>query len=417
MTRNNEILLDIFESQLPHLNVSLVTETFIPEVNGVAMTLGELVQGLLNRGHHLQVIRPKQSAKDKPSEKAGFHECLVGGISIPLYRDLKFGLPAQNYLKILWQKKRPDVVHVATEGPLGWSAVMAARKLGIPIISSYHTNFQNYSTYYGLGWLKKLIATYLKQFHNLTLATLVPTSALAENLQRAGYNHVSVMSRGVNVTKFNPKKRLTSLRNSWGVNDQDLVLLYVGRLAKEKNIYQVLESFTEIKKKLPTTKLVLVGDGPLRKHLQILRPDAIFAGTQIGDDLASYYASGDIFLFPSLTETFGNVVPEAMASGLGVVAYAYAAASNLIENNVNGVLVNLYAPSSFVKSAFALACDKVRLNAIRERVSPSVSHLEWDKVCDHFEYAILAATHGNQSNLKSAVQKLNIAQHFKKLSD
>lgn len=417
MTKKNEASFERFTSHSPHLNVSLVTETFIPEVNGVAMTLGKLVQGLVSRGHCIQVIRPKQSASDKPSEKSDFNECLVRGVAIPLYRDLRFGLPAESYLKSLWKKKRPDVVHVATEGPLGWSAVMAARKLNIPIISSYHTNFQNYSTYYGLGWLKKLIATYLQQFHNLTLATLVPTSTLAESLQRDGYNHVSVMSRGVDTNKFNPKRRSISLRKSWGVNEQDLVLLYVGRLAKEKNIYQVLESYQGIKNKLPSTKLVLVGDGPLRKTLQILCPDAIFAGTQIGDDLATYYASGDIFLFPSLTETFGNVVPEAMASGLGVVSYAYAAASNLIENNMNGVLVNLYAPSSFVKSALGLACDKVKLNAIRARVSISVSHLEWDKVCDRFEYAILAAANGNQSNFKSAIKKLNIAQHFTKLSD
>lgn len=414
MTIKNEISFEMFTSQSPNLNVSLVTETFIPEVNGVAMTLGKLVHGLVNRGHCVQVIRPRQSASDKPSEKAGFNECLVGGIAIPLYRDLRFGWPAQNYLKTLWKKSRPDVVHVATEGPLGWSAVMAARKLGIPIISSYHTNFQNYSSHYGLGWLKKLIASYLRQFHNLTMATLVPTIALAKSLQSTGYNHVSVMSRGVDVAKFNPERRSTSLRESWGVNEQDLVLLYVGRLAKEKNIYQVLESFTEIQKKLPSTKLVFVGDGPLRKTLQSLCPDAIFAGTQIGDDLATYYASGDIFLFPSLTETFGNVVPEAMASGLGVVSYAYAAASNLIENNKNGVLVNLNSPSSFVNSALGLACDRSKLNAIRELVALGVAHLEWDKVCDRFEYAILAAAHGNQFNFKSAIQKLNMAQHLKK---
>ena len=413
MTRSNEISFEMFTSQSPHLNVSLVTETFIPEVNGVAMTLGKLVQGLVNRGHCAQVIRPRQSVSDKPSGQAGLDECLVGGIAIPFYKDLRFGWPAQHYLETLWKKKRPDVVHVATEGPLGWSAVMAARKLGIPIISSYHTNFQNYSSHYGLGWLKKSIATYLRQFHNLTMATLVPTRALAESLQSNGYHHVSVMSRGVDVAKFTPVRRSSSLRDSWGVNEQDLVLLYVGRLAKEKNIYQVLESFAEIQKKLPSTKLVFVGDGPLRKTLQSLCPEAIFAGTQIGTELATYYASGDIFLFPSLTETFGNVVPEAMASGLGVVSYAYAAASNLIENNKNGVLVELNQPSSFVKSALALACDRDKLNSIRELAAPSVAHLEWDEVCDRFEYAILAAAHGNQSNFKSAIQQLNIAQNFK----
>jgi glycosyltransferase involved in cell wall biosynthesis len=416
MTGSNEISFEIFTSQSPHLNVSLVTETFIPEVNGVAMTLGKLMHGLVNRGHCVQVIRPRQSVSDKPSEQTGLSEYLVGGIAIPFYRDLRFGWPAQHYLKTLWKKKRPDVVHVATEGPLGWSAVMAARKLGIPIISSYHTNFHKYSSHYGIGWLKKSIANYLLKFHNLTMATLVPTRALAESLKSSGYHHVSIMSRGVDLAKFTPDRRSRSLRDSWGVNEQDLVLLYVGRLAKEKNIYQVLESFVEIKKKLPSTKLVFVGDGPLRKTLQNLCPEAIFAGTQIGNELATYYASGDIFLFPSLTETFGNVVPEAMASGLGVVSYDYAAASNLIVHNDNGVLVDLKKPSSFVKSALALACDRDKLNSIRELVAESVAHLEWDEVCDCFEYALIAASYGNHSHFKSAIQKLNIAQNLKNSS-
>jgi len=416
MTRSNEMSFEMFTSQLPPLNVTLVTETFSPEVNGVAMTLGKLVQGLVNRGHCVQVVRPRQSVYDNPSRQAGIEECLVSGIAIPLYKELRFGWPAQRYLKSLWTKKRPDVVHVATEGPLGWSAIMTARKLGIPIISSYHTNFQNYSSHYGLGWLKKSISTYLRQFHNLTMATLVPTRALAESLQNSGFHHVSVMSRGVDVIKFNPNKRSTTLRESWGANNQDLVLLYVGRLAKEKNIYQVLESFFEIRKNYPSTKMVFVGDGPLRKTLQRLCPQAIFSGTQIGEDLATYYASGDIFLFPSLTETFGNVVPEAMASGLCVVSYAYAAAENLIDHDENGVLVALDQPSSFVESVLALARNRTKLNAIREIVALSVAHLDWDEVCDRFEYAILAAANGNQNNFKSAIHRLNIAQHFKKPS-
>lgn len=413
MTRTNEMSFEIFTSQSATLNVALVTETFIPEVNGVAMTLGKLVQGLVNRGHCVQIIRPRQSSSDKPSTQTGIDECLVGGIAIPFYKELRFGWPAQNYLISLWRQRRPDAVHVATEGPLGWSAVMTARKLGIPIISSYHTNFQNYSSHYGLGWLKKFITSYLRQFHNLTMATLVPTRALSESLQNSGYHHVSVMSRGVDITKFNPERRSSTLRKSWGVDDQDLVLLYVGRLAKEKNIYQVLDSFLAIKKKLPTTKLVFVGDGPLRNILQNFCPEAIFAGTQIGNDLAAYYASGDIFLFPSLTETFGNVVPEAMASGLGVVSYAYAAAANLIEHNENGVLVDLNQPSLFIQSALALACDGSKLHHIRKQVAASVAHLDWDEVCDRFEYAILAAAYGSQSHFKSAIHQLNIAQRFK----
>ena len=384
MNNAEEIIVESFAAQPASLRIALVTETFPPEVNGVAMTLGRLVEGMLQRGHALQIVRPRQPGVEAPGPRAGLDEVLSAGVPIPSYGNFRFGLPSKNRLLALWQQMRPDVVHVATEGPLGWSAVTAARKLQLPVTSSFHTNFDNYSGHYGLGLLKTPIDAYLRKLHNRTMATLVPTPAMVYALQARGYRNVSVLSRGVEIAQFSPARRSSGLRASWGVGEQDVVALYVGRLAREKNVAAVLAAFAAVQARQPTARLVLVGDGPLRKALQDSCPQAIFAGVRQGEELASYYASGDLFLFPSMTETYGNVVPEALASGLAVLSYAHAAAAHLIRQEHNGVLVPLGEEAQFVQAAAALASHPQRLQALRLNAPASVAHLGWAAVVDSF---------------------------------
>jgi glycosyltransferase involved in cell wall biosynthesis len=170
------------------------------------------------------------------------------------------------------------------------------------------------------------------------LATLAPTQKVVKELEMTGYKNVSIMARGVDTSQFCPTNRSAALRKSWGVNNDDLVVIHVGRLAKEKNILLALEAFEAIQKSNQNTKLVFVGDGPMREELSKACPQAIFSGSQQGQALAEHYASADLFIFPSITETFGNVVPEALASGLCVVAYDYAAAGDIIKHGHNGLL-------------------------------------------------------------------------------
>ena len=171
---DDDILIESFEGRSPSLRIAIVTETFPPEINGVAMTLGRIVQGLIARGHLVQVVRPRQ-ARESGIAPADMEEVLARGAALPNYGELRFGLPAKNRLVRLWIEKRPDVVHVVTEGPLGWSAVAAARKMHIAVTSSFHTNFHSYSSHYGLGLLKRSIDSYLRKLHNRTVATMVPT--------------------------------------------------------------------------------------------------------------------------------------------------------------------------------------------------------------------------------------------------
>ena len=315
---------------------------------------------------------------------------------MPTYGELRFGLPSKGRLVKLWTEQRPDIVHVVTEGPLGWSAVAAARKLHLPLTSSFHTNFHSYSQHYGMGLLKSPIESYLRKLHNRTQATMVPTRAMVQELERRGYDNVTLVSRGVAIEQFNPARRSQDLRASWGVQPSDPVVILVGRLAKEKNVQLVVAAFAAIQAQVPRAKRVFVGDGPLRGALEQACPGAIFAGVRKGEELAAYYASADLFLFPSLTETFGNVVPEALASGLAVLSYANAAAQELIVSNYNGVLIANGDEAAFVSAAVALALDTQQQQHLRKHAPQSVAFLAWAAVCESFEGVLreVLARHG-----------------------
>ena len=366
------------------LRIAVVTETYPPEINGVAMTIGRMVEGLLDLGHQVQLLRPRQDKADRPGIRDGFDEVLCGGLPLPGYAGLKFGLPAKRALSRLWSAKRPDIVHLVTEGPLGGSALAAARKLGLPVSSDFHTNFHHYSRHYGFGWLHKPISGYLRRFHNRTDATLVPTLSLQDSLRQEGYRSVHVVARGVDTRLFNPARRSPELRARWGARDDQPVAIHVGRLAPEKNLPLVLRAYEAMAENAPATKLVLVGDGPARAALEAKYPQHVFAGMRTGEDLAAHYASADLFLFPSLTETFGNVTVEAMASGLAVVAYDYAAAAQLILDGENGHVAPFDDAAAFVGAARRLAEDPPRLDAMRRRARESVERLDWSRIVGEF---------------------------------
>ncbi|RTL53506.1 MAG: glycosyltransferase family 1 protein [Rhodocyclaceae bacterium] len=373
------------------LRVALVTETFAPEVNGVAMTLGRMVDGLRRRGHTVQLIRPRQNPGDKPSDEIGLEQIVVPGLPIPRYPGLRFGLPNGRSLHRLWSAQRPHIVHVATEGPLGWAALNTARRMGIPVSSTFHTNFDAYSRYYGIGWLRGGIIRYLRHFHNKAATTLVPTRRLADTLNDNGFRNVNVLSRGVDTKLFSPARRSESLRARWGLQDDDLVVAYVGRIAPEKNLGLAITAFDAIRQKMPKARLLFVGDGPAAADLR-RRNDSdapyLFAGMRHGEDLAQHYASADLFLFPSMTETFGNVTTEALASGLAVVAFDYGAAGELIRDRVNGRLVPVGASTAFVDAAVNVAAsDDLRQN-LRGQAARSVAHLDWENIHNTFEAAL-----------------------------
>jgi glycosyltransferase involved in cell wall biosynthesis len=367
------------------LNIALVTETYLPEVNGVAITIGRMVHGLRQRGHRIHMIRPRQFKQDVAAKEDGYEETLVSGMPIPGYPELKSGLPAKGLLTKLWRQQRPDVVHIATEGPLGWSALSAARKLGIPVSTDFHTNFHSYTAHYGIGLLKKPIAAYLRHFHNKAACTLVPTVSLQQQLEFEGYQNVLVVSRGVDASLFHPSKRSDELRASWNADKDTPVVMLVSRIAPEKNLQVVIQAFEQMRKVNPLARLVMVGDGPARAELEKQYPHVIFAGMQTGEALAKHYASGDIFLYSSLTETYGNVTVEAMASGLATVAYDYAAARQHMRHDENGLLVPFADTEAFVTQAKGLISDMSRVQRIRLAARDTVESLTWEHIMGEME--------------------------------
>ena len=378
--------------------IVLVTETFAPEVNGVANTLRYLCEGLIARHHHVTVIRPApkgrtpsfpESATCNPLfTAANYQEVLVPGIPLPCYPGLRLGLAASGRLRRDWKKLRPDAVYLATQGPLGWSAQKIAAELGIPTCAGFHTNFQSYSQYYGMGFLERLISRYLKYFHNRAGTTLVPTRNMQLRIEALGVKRTAIWSRGVDCEQFRPAARCPILRAEWGSSRDDLAILYVGRLAPEKNLMQAVVTFERIRNIYPRARLVLVGDGPLRQRLQERHRDYLFCGTRKGEDLAKHFASGDLLLFPSKTDTFGNVVLEAMASGLAVVAYNDGAAAEHIEDQVNGMKVAISDDEAFTQAALRLADQPSLRRKLSRAARTKARALSWDILTQQFEELI-----------------------------
>ncbi|OBS08526.1 glycosyltransferase family 4 protein [Acidihalobacter prosperus] len=368
------------------LRIALITETWPPEINGVANTLRHWAGGLLERGHRIQLTRPGQGGHDRSrAEAGGLEECLVPGLPIPGYRGLRFGLPVTRALHRQWARFRPSIVYIATEGPLGMAALRVARRLGIPAITGFHTRFDFYSRHYRLGWLEPAIRAVLRRFHNRSAGTLVPTRELARKLGNEGFDNASVISRGVNTQLFGPHRRDPTLRHEWGVDENTPVALYVGRLAPEKNIALAVSTFRYMQIHTPELRFVVVGHGPHETSLRRENPDLIFAGPRIGEDLARHYASSDIFLFPSISETFGNVVLEAMASALAVVGFDYAAGREHIESGINGLLAPLGDEAAFREQAATAASDVNLLERLRPAARHTAETLDWSHITDQLE--------------------------------
>lgn len=383
------------------IRLAVVTETYPPDLNGVAMSLSRLVAGMIDRGHRVDLyrVRPRNGqsvAATSADEIENLKVTALAGIPIPAYPELKMGLPAGRLLASKWRINRPDLIHIATEGPLGWSALRAARELGIPVSSDFRTQFDHYSAHYGAAWMAKPIGAWLRAFHNRADLTTVPTHALKQELTSRGFRKLRVLGRGVDAGLFDPQRRCDSVRESWGAGSETLVALCVGRLAAEKNLGLAIEAFAAIREAVPDSKLVFVGSGPMQQTLAQSCSDALFVGRREGEDLASHYASADLFLFPSLSETFGNVVTESMASGLSTVAFRHAAAADLIENGLNGMLADAARPADFIAAARSIAACAAQRREMGQQARASVLQLGWASIVSQFEAMAIALIEGEK---------------------
>jgi len=377
------------------MRYAIVTETYPPEVNGVALTVQALEWGLRARGHEVMLVRPRQGG-DASAPAPGMEQdvptlrpatVLVPGTALPRYQGLRMGLPAGHRLAAKWRDFRPEAVYVATEGPLGWSALRVARRLQIPVATGLHTRFDCYMGEYGLPWLARGALGWMRHFHNAGQATLVPTRELAAEMQGKGFRHMVRLARAVDTQRFDPAHRDADLRRAWGLQDHQLAVIHVGRIAPEKNLGLAVAAFRSLQRQRPDARFVWVGDGPAREQLQRDNPDFILSGVQRGHELARHFASADLFLFPSLSETFGNVTLEAMASGVATVAFDQGAAREHLHAGCGAAVAD--APS-FIDAALRIAADDDLRAILARHARAAVIDLHPARVATDFD-AILAS--------------------------
>ena len=345
------------------MRYTIVTETYPPEINGVALTVQGMELGLRQRGHEVDLVRPTQM-----DESRAFRENLtppdgltvVRGLPLPRYPNLRFGLPCRGRLQKLWQDRRPDAIYVATEGPLGNSAVNAAKALGIPCITGFHTRFDHYVADYGFASLRPLAVRWMRRFHNRADMTLVPTPGLKRELQEMDFRHPHCLRRAVDCDRFDPARRSATLRTTWGLGREDLAVLFVGRIATEKNLELSIDAFRALQRQRPDARYIWIGDGPMRAEIAAENPDFIFTGMLRGEELATAIASTDLFPFASQSETFGNVTLEAMASGVPVVAFDYGAAHEFLRSGIHGAVIPLDDDDGFISATCQLGSDDTK---------------------------------------------------------
>lgn len=377
--------------------ISIVTETFSPDINGVAMTLGMLVDQLKQQ-FKIQIIKPgRRTSSEAPSDITTVH---VPSAPIPGYPELRFGFPAGGRILKLWQDTPPDAIYIATQGPLGWSALKIAKRLNIPVTSGFHTNFHLYSRYYGLGWLSALIALYLRRFHSRTRRTLAPTRQTIREIELLGIKNATLLSRGVDAQRFSPDHRSATLRAQWGAGESAPVMLYVGRVAAEKNVELAISAFRRSQKEVPESRLVVVGSGPLLDKLKERNPDIIFTGSLTGTPLYEHYASADIFLFPSQSDTFGNVILEAMASSLAIVSFDTAAAREHLIHSRSGMLSPEGDTDSFSRHTLSLALQPSYARRLGHAAREKARFLDWTSIANQFSNLLMQTETEEQSHAR-----------------
>jgi glycosyltransferase involved in cell wall biosynthesis len=340
---------------IANLRVALFSGNYNYTRDGANQALNRLVGSLLARGAKVRVYSPKVANPDFPATGD-----LVGLPNVPMpvkgrgeYR-LPTGLGAE--VKGDLEAFAPDIVHLSSPDPAGHAALKWAQGRGIPVLASVHTRFETYPRYYNMAFLEPLVIKLLKRFYNRCDALVAPSPSMIDELVAMGmHSRIGLWSRGVDRTIFSSARRDPAWRRSLGLADEDVAIVFLGRLVMEKGLDVFAETIARLRQQGVAHKVLVIGDGPARGWFEANLPGGIFAGFKTGEALGEALASGDMFFNPSVTETFGNVTLEAMASGLPVVAAGATGSASLVTDGVTGRLV---APSGSMKAdaaAFAAA--------------------------------------------------------------
>lgn len=372
------------------MRIALVTENFLPKLDGVTRTLAMLLEHLNARGHKALVLGPKGA----PRRYAGARIYGARGAPLPFYPELRALLPSPGLERRL-ARFHPDIVHVVDPMLLGAMGVVWAQRLGVPLVSSYHTNLAAYCTYFRLGMLETPMWAYRRMLHNACDVTLCPSPSTARHLRKQSFERVGLWQRGVDATLFHPARRSTAWRQRMAGSDERPIALYVGRLSHEKNLNVLTEAWNALRGR--DAHLVIVGDGPARSDLQqaLQGSSVTFTGYLQGEALAEAYASSDLFAFPSRTETFGQVVLEAMASGLAVLGFDADGVRDLVRDGETG---RLATDDAFTREFLTLMDAPQLRSQMSLQAREAAEQRTWTSVMDGLlcEYERIIEEHDTQ---------------------
>lgn len=361
------------------MRVALFTDTFLPQINGVTNTLTKLIE--YYKANNIEYLVFAPDSYTDLNQKFNVEKFI--SIKFLLYPECRLSFPNVFRLRNSLLQFKPDIIHIMTEFNMGLAGLTYGKKLGIPTISNYTTNFAQYLKYYNLEIFQNTSWNYMRWFHNQNEITLCPSMETRELLNSQGIPNTGIFSRGVDCENFNEKLRSIKLRNELGINDK-IVLLYVGRVAMEKDIDVLLEGYRKISNKYKDkVSLIITGNGPeLTRYKNSFPKGTIFTGYKKGRELAEIYASSDIFVFPSPTETFGNVVLEAMASGLPVIAANAGGVKDTVKNRVNGLLFNPGDANQLTNLVIEMIEDENLKNSLKANAKKTVSERSWTSIFD-----------------------------------
>lgn len=370
------------------MKITLVTDTYLPEVNGVTTVLAMMRQGLLVRGHQVQVIAP---AYDPPGpDDTGVIR--RWSVRFPPYPAMRLSLPLGGDVGRAFDDFTPDIVHVATEGPLGTVGRRAAIARGLPLVTSFHTDFPRYAQRYLGGWAVRPVQRYLRRFHAPAFLTQTPSQTTRDELAVLGFRRPVVWGRGVDTHLFHPAHRSEARRAALGVTEATPVVLHVSSLAVEKDVATLVTAFQQARRELgDSARFVVAGDGPEAGMVRAALPFATHYGFIDRLRLSEVYADSDLFVFPSPTETCGLVVLEAMASGLPVITSDQGGVLENVRHALNGLMVPAGDAAAFGKATVDLARNVRGRGAMASAARAFAVARDWDRELDQLEPMYRAA--------------------------
>lgn len=358
------------------MRIALFADTYLPQINGVTNTLNRLVSYYEANGIDYKVFAPKYNTTQIDVNIERYYS-----LKFFLYPESRITFPNIFRLTASLTEFKPDLIHLMTECNMGIAGLYYGRKHGIPTISNYTTNFSQYTNYYKLNFLEQAIWNYIRWFHTQNDITLCPSNAAGDLLKAHGINHIGIFSRGIDSESFHPMYRNPALRKELGI-DEKTVFLYVGRICAEKDLDILSKSYHSLHAQNPDkTALIVTGDGPYMKKCQSMLPDdTIFTGFKRGRELAEIYASSDIFICPSSTETFGNVVLEAMTSGLPVIGADAGGVGEIINHRITGLKFQPRNSSELLQCMTELMADTTLADSISANGRQYGLNKTWDKI-------------------------------------